>query len=175
MIVLLKLLYAAAIAALFVLFVAFGVRTFYPPPVEPEFPRPPPEFFRPVPPSVEGQPQVSPTLTPDQQRFQEEQRRFQDEYEVYQDELADYHAVVFAIAALLAVTAVAGGVALPARLDALRLGLVGGGLGTLIYGVIQAEGDLDNLGAAAVFVIVAAGLALVVAAGYRWLSSQEAG
>jgi hypothetical protein len=171
MTVLLKLLYAASIAALIVLAVAFGVRTFYPPPEEPEFPRATPDLFRPVPPSPT---QPTPTLTPAQQEFEEAQIRYQEEYDDYREELEDYHAVVFAVAALLGVAAVAGGVALSSRLDALRLGLVGGGLGTLVYGVIQAEGDLDSIGAAAVFVIVALGLVLVLAAGYRWLSPSEA-
>jgi hypothetical protein len=171
--VLLKLLYAAAITALFVLFVAFGIRTFYAPPDEPQFPRVPQDFFRPVPPSVDGQPQPTPTLTPEQQRFEEEQRRYQDEYEVYIDELREYHSVVFAISALFGVMAVGAGAGLPERLDALRLGLVGGGLGTLIYGVIQAERDLDDLGAAVIFFIVAIGLVLVGVAGYRWLSAQD--
>jgi lipopolysaccharide export LptBFGC system permease protein LptF len=169
--VLLKLLYAAAITALFVLFVAFGVRTFYGPPEMLEFPQPPPGILRPVAPAPPG---VSPEeLTPEQLEYTEEQERYQEAYEAFQDDLKQYHAIVFAVAALIGVAAVAGGVALSARLDALRLGLVGGGLGTLIYGVVQAEGDIDEIGAAPVFVIVALGLLLVAGAGYRWLAAQE--
>lgn len=176
MTVLLKLLYAAAITALFVLLVAFGIRTFYPPPDEPEFPRAPVDLFRPIPPPAtqDGTPVPSPTLTPEQEEFQRAQERYQQDYESYVEELEEYHAVVFAISALLGVSAVAGGIVLSANLDALRLGLVGGGLGSLIYGVIQAEGDLDRVGAAVIFVIVAAGLLLVVTAGYRWMTSQQA-
>lgn len=171
MTVLLKLLYAAAITTLFVLFVAFGIRTFYGPPEMPEFPQPLEGIFRPVAPAPPG---VSPEdLTPEQLEYQEEQKRYQEAYEAYQDDLNQYHSIVFAVAAVIGVVAVAGGVALSARLDALRLGLVGGGLGTLIYGVIQAEGDIDDLGAAAVFVIAAVGLLLVAGAGYRWLAAQE--
>jgi hypothetical protein len=47
---------------------------------------------------------------------------------------------------------------------------VAGGLGTLLYGVIQAAGDLDEVGSALIFVIVLFGLIIVLAAGYRWLS-----
>jgi hypothetical protein len=169
--VLLKLLYAAAITTLFILFVAFGIRTFYGPPQMPEFPQPPDGIFTPLPPALPGAPPVE--LTPQQQEYKEAQERYQAEYDEYVDDLERYHAIVFAAAALIGVAAVAGGVALQPRLDALRLGLVGGGLGTLIYGVIQAEGDADDLGAAAVFVVVAAGLILVVAAGFRWLSAQD--
>jgi hypothetical protein len=169
--VLLKLLYAAAITALIVLLVAFGIRTFYGPPEMPEYPLQPGRAYYPPAPATPGIPQEE--LTPAQIEYQEAQDRYQDAYEAYAKDLRRYHAIVFALAALAAVAAVAGGVALSSRLDALRLGLVGGGLGTLIYGVIQAEGDIDDLGAAAVFVIVAAGLVLVVGAGYRWLSAQD--
>ncbi|HLG12338.1 MAG TPA: hypothetical protein VI876_11330, partial [Dehalococcoidia bacterium] len=95
------------------------------------------------------------------------------EYDAYLDDLQQYHAIVFAVATVIGVVAVAGGVALAARLDALRLGLVGGGLGTLIYAVVQAEGDIDELGAAAVFAIVAASLVLIGGFGYRFLGAQE--
>lgn len=169
MVVLLKLLYAAAITTLFVLFVAFGIRTFYGPP---EFPQPPDGIFRPVAPAPPGGSWEE--LTPEQLAYtEEEQERYQKAYEAYADDLKQYHAIVFAVAAVIGVAAIAGGVALSARLDALRLGLVGGGLGTLIYGVVQAEGDIDDIGAWAVFVIVALGLLLVAGAGYRWLSAQE--
>lgn len=177
MTVLLKLLYAAAVTALFVLLVAFGIRTFYPPPDEPEFPRAPADLFRPVAPAPatqNGTPVPTPTLTPEQQEYQQAQERYQQNYDRYVEDLEEYHAVVFAISALLGVSAIAGGIVLSANLDALRLGLVGGGLGTLIYGVVQAEGDLDRVGAAVIFVIVAAGLLLVVSAGYRWMTSQQA-
>ena len=100
--------------------------------------------------------------------FQEESRR-------YEDERADYRRVVFLIAAAIGIAAIACGLALPSRLDALRLGLVAGGLGTLIYGVVQAQGDLDNAGPELIFVVVALGLALVGYAGYRWLAALPAG
>ena len=91
MTVLLKLLYAAAVTALFVLFVAFGIRTFYSPPEEPEFPR---SLIGPIPvapaPGVPGEPAPRPTLTPEQEQYQIEQQRYQDEYAIYRDELRDY-------------------------------------------------------------------------------------
>jgi hypothetical protein len=75
---------------------------------------------------------------------------------------------------VLGVVSVAGGLALPARLDAIRLGLVAGGLGTILYGVIQANGDLDAAGPAVIFLAAAAGLVLIGYAGYRWLARLEA-
>ena len=174
MTVLLKLLYAAAVTALFVLFVAFGIRTFYSPPEEPEFPR---SLIGPIPvapaPGVPGEPAPRPTLTPEQEQYQIEQQRYQDEYAIYRDELRDYRVAVLGVSALVGVAAVAAGVALAARLDALRLGLVGGGLGTLLFGVLHAKGDLDGAGTAVVFVVVTAGLIAVGAAGYRWLTAQD--
>lgn len=167
MIVLIKLFYAAAIAALLVLFVAFGIRTFYSPPKAPEFPQPAIPV-RPAPPPGTAQPEP----TPEQREFEEAQRRFQEEFARYEDERADYRRNVFLIAAVLGILAVAGGLALSDRFDAIRLGLVAGGLGSFLYGVIQANGDLDNTGPALIFGVAAIGLALVGYAGYRWLSAQ---
>ena len=167
MIVLIKLFYAASIASLLVLLVAFGIRTFYEGPQAPEFPQPP---VRPVIVAPDGtQPR-----TPEQVEFESAQRQFQEDIRRYEDERADYHRVVFLIAAAIGIAAIAGGLALQSRLDALRLGLVAGGLGALVYGVIQAQGDLDNAGPELIFVVAAFGLALVGFAGYRWLTAQPA-
>lgn len=167
MTVLLKLLYAGAVATLIVLFVAFGIRTVYGPPEAPEFPQFPRGSFQPFPPN-QGEP-----LTPEQLEYQEAQERYQEEYEKYTDDLERYHSVVLGLCTLFGVVAVAGGIVLKPRFDALRLGLVGGGLFTLIYGVIQAEGDFDGLGEAAVFAIAGVGLVIILAAGYRWLDERE--
>jgi hypothetical protein len=169
MTVLIKLCYAAAITALLILFVAFGIRTFYTPPEEPRFPETP--FpFRPVVPVPSGL--EPPEPTPEQVAYEQQQREFQAQYERYSDDLARYHRNVFLAAALLGFLAVAGGIALPARLDALRLGLAGGGLGTLIYAVIQAGGDLDDAGPALIFGVAAVGLLLIGFAGFRWLAAR---
>jgi hypothetical protein len=73
----------------------------------------------------------------------------------------------------LGVAAVAGGLALPSRVDAIRLGLIGGGLFTVIYAVAQAEGDLEEAGSFVVFIFAAVGLLLILGAGYRWLSGSN--
>jgi hypothetical protein len=171
---LIKLFYAGAIAALFVLLVAFGIRTFYAGPQQPEPPifQPFPRFpSPPAPPGTEPAPQ--PTPTAEERGYQEEQRRFQEEFQRYEDERAEYRRNVFLIAALAGIVAVAGGIALPRRTDAIRLGLVAGGLGTILYSVIQAGGDLDDAGSTLVFFLALAGFALVLAAGYRWLTTNE--
>lgn len=65
------------------------------------------------------------------------------------------------------------GIVLHRRFDALRLGLVTGGLGTLLYAVVQADEDLGDIGSTVVFVVAMVGLALILAAGYRWLAASE--
>jgi hypothetical protein len=169
MIVLIKLFYAASIAALLILFVAFGIRTFDAPPEEPQFPNVPPSF-RPASPIPAGQ--TPPEPTQEQREFEEAQRRYQEEFKAYEDERADYRRNVFLVAAATGVLAIAGGLALSSRLDALRLGLVAGGLGAILYAVIQSGGDLGDAGPALVFGVVAIGLLLVGYAGYRWLAAQ---
>ena len=172
MTVLIKLIYAGAIAALLVLLIAFGIRTFYVGPEAPEFPKFAPGAFRPVAPVPAGQEQPPPT--PEQLEYERAQRDYQVTYERYLDERAGYHSRVFIIAAVLGIVAVAGGLFLRPELDVIRLGLVAGGLGTIIYAVVQAGGDLDQAGAAVVFLVAAAGLGLVLFAGYRWLTKVEA-
>jgi hypothetical protein len=173
---LIKLFYAAAIAALLVLLVAFGIRTFYAAPKQPQFPEPPASirgrFAPPPPPMLE--PGVIPTPTADQLAYEEEQQRFQEEYEVYQEKLTDYRRNVFLVAAIVGVAAIAGGLLLQSRLDAIRLGLVTGGLATILYAVAQAGEDLDEFGSAVIFAVALIGLSLVIGVGYRWLARSEA-
>ena len=172
MTVLIKLFYAGALMALIVLMVAFGIRTVYSPPEEPEYPgmSAPITGWSPFPPSVAGA--EAPPLTPAQAAYEKEQERYREAYEQYREDRAEYRRNVFLMAALAAVAFVAGGIAAEPRLDALRLGLVAGGLGTLIYGVAQASGDLGETAPAFVFVVALAGLALVLVAGYRWLGRR---
>jgi hypothetical protein len=165
--VLLKLFYAAAVATLIVLVVAFGIRTAYEPPEAPQFPEFSRGSFAPIPAPGE-------TPTPEQEEYIEAQERYQETYRDYEEDLERYRSIVLGLCALFGVAAIAGGVFLNPKLDALRLGLVAGGLFTLIYGVIQAEGDFDGLGAAAVFAIAGVGLVVILAAGYRWLDAREA-
>ena len=57
--------------------------------------------------------------------------------------------------------------------SSIRLGLVGGGLFSVLYGVLQAEGDLGDAGSGLIFLVAAVGLVLILAAGYRWLATRE--
>lgn len=177
MIVLIKLLYAGAITALLILLVAFGVRVFYEPPEQPEYPGFPIGYVPSGPVAIgpDGKPLPSATLAPEQNDAIEKQREYQTTFEAWQDDIADYHRAVFLIASLVGVVSIAGGVVLKARFDAIRLGLVGGGLGTILYAVAQAEGDLDEGGPELIFGVAAVGLVLILGTGYRWLAAREDG
>ena len=174
---LIKLFYAGAIAALLVLLVAFGIRTFYVAPEEPQFPQTPPNLFRQpaalATPSPDGQPAPTPTLTPEQGQYEQDQEQYRRDYEAYEDERADYRRNVFLISSLFGVLAIAAGLYLNEKVDAIRLGLVAGGLGTILYAVVQAGGDLDDAGSAVVFAVALLGFALILGAGYRWLGRNE--
>ena len=89
-------------------------------------------------------------------------------YEKYEDERVDYHRNVFILASVLGVGAVAGGLYLFRRVEAMPLGLLLGGLGVVIYGWVQAAEDFGEIGMAPLFAVVAVALGIVLAAGY-WL------
>lgn len=162
MTVLIKLFYAGALAALLVLSIAFGIRTLYSAPEEPQWPQPP--IARPLDPGSEAL-----------REYEEAQQQYQVAYEEFEHDRAEYRRNVFFVALILALVCVAGGVSLAAHLDALRLGLVAGGLAVLVYAVIQAGGDLGEVGSGGVFVVALIGLALVLGAGYRWLQTAGEG
>ena len=86
----------------------------------------------------------------------------------YQDDRADYHRNVFILASALGVAAIAAGLFLFRRVEAMPLGLMLGGLGVVIYGWVQAAEDFGEIGMAPLFAVVAVGLGIVLAAGY-WL------
>src|SRR3972149_3754671 len=99
---------------------------------------------------------------------------FGSRYVQYEDERADYHRNVFIIASVLGVAAVAAGLYLFRRVEAMPLGLVLGGLGVVIFGWVQAAEDFGEIGMAPLFAVVAVGLAIVLAAGYWLLGTRGA-
>ena len=174
-----KLGYSLTVGILLVLFVILGTRTFYDEPEEPRYPSGMPpstkdlycDFTdqcylngRPLTPQEEQQ-----LLTADEREFIKGQREQYRQQRQYEDERADYHRNVFIIASVLGVAAVAGGLAIFRRVEAMPLGLVLGGLGVVIFGWAQAAEDFDEIGMAPLFAVVAVGLAIVLAAGYRFL------
>ncbi len=183
-----KLAYSLAVALLFVLFVILGTRTFYAAPDAPRYPEP--TFGRPPEgPPLKCDPQAgvcfdpatggeislaeAQRLNPEQVQEQEElakaQREFEEKRRAYEDERADYHRNVFILASVLGVAAVAGGLALFRRVEAMPLGLLLGGIGVVIFGWVQSAEDFGEIGMAPLFATVAVGLAVVLAVGYRFL------
>ncbi|MDO8614486.1 MAG: hypothetical protein Q7T33_01960 [Dehalococcoidia bacterium] len=189
-----RLAYSLAVAILFVLFVILGTRTFY---SEPEYPRyPEPSRFPVVEkpplqscdfqsgfcydPKTDAQISVEEArrLYPAELAAQEEAWVAQQEYETkvqkYLDDRADYHRVVFIVASLLGVLAVAVALYLFGKVEAMPLGLILGGIGVIIFGWVDAAEDFDEIGMAPLFIVVAIGLGAVLAAGYRFLGAREA-
>jgi len=96
-------------------------------------------------------------------------------WQEHDEDLVDYHRNVFIVASVLGVAAVAAGLYLFRRVEAMPLGLVLGGLGIVIFGWVQAAGDFGEIGMAPLFAVVAVGLAIVLAAGYRFLGLSRQG
>lgn len=186
-----KLAYGLAVAILFVLFVILGTRTFYDEPEAPEFPsRPPPFektgavpsepiFCQPDGRCFRGAQEVTAEdeakLTQDERLYIQEQRDYFRRQQEYQDERADYHRNVFILAGVLGVAAVAGGLYLFRRVEAMPLGLLLGGIGVVIFGWVQSADDFGEMGTAPLFGVVAAGLLVILAAGYRFLGLVRPG
>jgi hypothetical protein len=181
-----KLGYSLVVAILFILFVVLGTRTFYAEPEGPEFPEPPfargpfgavPIFCDPdgrcfdertgqeVP--LEEVPQEQRDLIKAQQEFKEKHDTFVSE------ERAPYRRNVFILASLLGVAAIAAGLALFRRVEAMPLGLMLGGLGVIIFGWAQAAEDFGEIGEAPLFAAAAVGLAIVLAVGYWFLGTRQ--
>ncbi len=179
-----RLAYSLAVAILFVLFVILGTRTFYDEPEPPAYPtRPFPFAEKPPSPGQElscdfdgrcfkGGREIRPedeaALTEQERLYIQEQRDFQRRQREYEDDRVDYHRNVFIIAMVLGVAAIAAGLYLFRRVEAMPLGLLLGGLGVAIFAWAQAAGDFDEIGMAPLFAVVGMGLAIVLAAGY-WL------
>src|SRR3990170_691787 len=114
-------------------------------------------------------------LTEQERLYIREQRQYNERQREYEDDRADYHRNVFIIASVLGVAAVSAGLYLFRRVEAMPLGLVLGGLGVVIFGWAQAAEDFGEIGMAPLFVVVGVGLAIVLAAGYRFLGLSRQG
>ncbi len=112
-------------------------------------------------------------LTEEDRLYLQEQRQFQERQQAYLEDRADYNRNVFILASALGVAAIAAGLYLFRRVEAMPLGLVLGGLGVIIYGWVRAAEDFDEIGAAPMFVAVAVGLAVILAGGYWFLGSRQ--
>jgi hypothetical protein len=78
-------------------------------------------------------------------------------YEVYEDEKATYSRNALALVTLIGLVFVIGGITAASAPDTLRIGLMGGGLASLLWGLGYAASD-----ASSVTMFIAALLALLV-------------
>lgn len=107
---------------------------------------------------------------PDQPRYGDPSRVYTAPTPQYQEDRQDYRRNVFLIAGLVGLGSMAAGVALAKRLDALRLGLILGGVATFIYSFSQAGEDIDDIGTTAILPVAAVGLVALLLLGYRRLA-----
>jgi len=91
----------------------------------------------------------------------------------WKEDRQDYHRNVFLIAGLIGLGSIASGVALSKRLDAVRLGLMVGGVATFIYSFAQAGEDIDDIAATAILPVAAVGLVALLFLGYRRLAERD--
>lgn len=189
-----KLGYSLVVAIMLVLSVILGVRTFYPEPEGPPFPEEP-FAFEPFPAEPifcepdgrcfnerTGQEVTEEEAQQAQQEFDREirefeqgMREFEEKRETFiSDERAPYHRNVFILASAIGVAAVAAGLYLVRRVEAMPLGLMLGGLGVIIYGWARAAEDFGEIGEAPLFASITVGLAVVLAAGYWFIGPRSA-
>ena len=178
-----RVAYSLAVAILFILFVIFGTRTFY---SEPDYPTYPP-MSAPFPSTkniycdssecyIDGlliTSEVEGTLSESEKTFLRQQREFQQRQRDFEDEQRDYYRNVFIIAAALGIAAIAAGLYLFRRVEAMPLGLLLGGLGAVIYGWVESAQGPDDASNATLFAVATAGLVVVLAGGYWFLNSRE--
>jgi hypothetical protein len=180
-----KVAYSLVVAILFILFVILGLRTFYDEPDDPIFPptspQPPPtarsiycdiseDCF------VDGRlltPDVEAELSESETTFLEEQRDFARRQREHEDAREDYFRNVFIFATSLGLVAIAAGLYLFRRVQALPLGLLLGGFGVIIYGWVEStRGPEETLGTGVLFAVVTVGLVAVLGAGYWFLGGR---
>lgn len=184
-----RVAYSLAVAILFVLVVVVGVRLVYDAPDDPGYQAP--RFSKVGPAAAEPlycdpdgscfkggtllSAEDEAQLTAEERQILQEARDFNRLRADYEDDRAEYHRNVFILASILGAAAIAAGVALFRRVDALPLGLVLGGIGVVIFGWAQAAEDFGEIGMGLLFVVVLVALVVVMACGYWFLGTPRGG
>jgi hypothetical protein len=175
-----RLAYAIVVAMLLILFAILGIRIVYPEPEEPRYPYqiPPASVVKELYCAYEGPcyadgvlltPESEAGLSETEREYVRQMREYNTRQRDYQQERTDYHRNVMIAATVLGALAVAGGLLLYRRVEAMPLGLILGGVGIISYGWAQAGDEFDEIGPTAPFIAVGLGLATVLAAGYYLL------
>jgi hypothetical protein len=112
-------------------------------------------------------------LSDGERAFLEEQRDFARRQRGHEEAREDYFRNVFIFATALGLVAIAAGLYMFRRVEALPLGLLLGGIGVIIYGWVEStRGPDETLGTGVLFAIVTVGLIAVLGAGYWFLGGR---
>ncbi|MDX1765770.1 MAG: hypothetical protein R3313_02335 [Candidatus Saccharimonadales bacterium] len=150
----LKLIYSFVLGLMLVIFVGFGISTFYETPQEPEFPKEL-EFIRDEP-------------TEEQIALERQFEAQQDEF--YEQEMRPYNRNVSIITFTAAVIFLVVSLVYEKKIQVIADGVMLGGLFTLLYGLGRGFASEDNR---YIFVMVTVGLAVVLFLGYRKFVKPE--
>jgi len=101
--------------------------------------------------------------------FYEEPERLGRSWDIYRDDQAGYHKNVFILSVGLGAAAIALGVYMFRRIEAMPLGSLLGGVGVVLYGWAQAGEYFGDIGAGPFFATAATALVVVLVVGYRFL------
>lgn len=155
----LRVTYVVAIAVVLVLLVIMGIHAFYPLPPYPEYP---------------GYPDHPPAYNSTeyeewQQQWREAEEEYQQAVEEYHREAAVHNRNIFFIVLPLGVMFAVGGTFIRRRVDIFGVGLILGGIGTMIFSI--APYDLDNTMR---FIGIAVVLVVLIFVGYKvFLSARR--
>jgi hypothetical protein len=187
-----KLAYGLGVGLLFVLSVVMGARLFYDQPEEPIYPNYPAvsvnlncdftfgQCTR-FAPNKQQEERITldeaRTMYPDEFVVVERLYEVQQEYEAAQEEFHDDDVRrtqnVLAATSILGALAIAAGLVLYQRVEAMPMGLLLGGLGSVIYGFVESRRHYEEIGAAPVFLAAVFGFVVLLAAGYWFLRPRS--
>lgn len=151
-----RVIYSLAIGIFVVMTVAFGVVSFYEQPDRPDFPRVT-AVARPVGPEASMTAEEKQQLVEFEAAQEAARVEYDAAYEIYEDEMATYSRNALALVTAIGLVFIVGGMTAARALDTLRIGLMIGGLVSLLWGLTYAA---SNAGSVTMF--IAALLALLV-------------
>ena len=161
-----RVLYAIAVGVFVMLVVVFGTLTFFPDPDEPEYPRIDPPRIVPAATAVAtpatGE-KIEPTPTAEELEFQQAMADYNEAYEQWSDDRDAHRRRVLAGITLGGATFIVAGIAVARALDVLRVGLMLGGVLSVLWGLAYSA---DAAGSGAAFIAALAVLAALLALGH---------
>ena len=140
-----RTLYLLALALLTVMTVGFGTVTFYPGPTMPEHPQSP-RIVRPAP----GTPTAA-----EVQAQNEAQAKYDAEFKLYREANRQHARAELAVVTAIGVAILIGGLVASAGPDVLRVGLMLGGIFTVVWGLAK---NASEAGSGVMFGVAALGL-----------------